>query len=97
MGNENNHTVADRIGMITNLGNEKHHTVADRIGKIMNLSSEGHHRVEDRMVAGGADHMVTRKHEKFITENGCPMGVVKAMATLNREATMHAQWQLADA
>ena len=26
-----------------------------------------------------------------------PIGVVKAMASLNQEATMHAQWQLADA
>ena len=48
-----------------------------------------HHHHEDQSIAG--------KHRKFMTENGCPNGGGKAMESLNREATMHAQWQLGDA
>ena len=48
-----------------------------------------HHHHEDQRIAG--------KHREFITGNGCPNGGGKAMASLSREATMHAQWQLADA
>ena len=48
-----------------------------------------HHHHEDQSIAG--------KHREFIAENGCPNGGGKAMASLNREATMHALWQLTDA
>ena len=48
-----------------------------------------HHHHEDQRIAG--------KHREFVTENGCHNGGGKAMASLNRKATMHAPWQLADA
>ena len=50
---------------------------------------DNQHHHEDQRIAG--------KHREFIAENGCPNGGGKAMASLNREATMHAQRSLADA
>ena len=66
----------------------------------------GNHHHEDQSAvtsaAGNHDHhhedqRIAGKHREFITENGCPNGGDQAMASLNREAKMHAQWQLADA
>ena len=69
---------------------------------IMTLNTrvgDNHHR-EDQSIAGNHHHedqSNAGKHGEFIIEDGCPNGVVKTMASLNREATKHAQWQLTDA
>ena len=85
-GKRDNHHHEDRSAVTSVAGNHQYH---EDQSAVTSAPGNHHHHHEDQSIAG--------KHREFITENGCPNGRGKAMASLNREATMHAQWQLADA